>query len=178
MTEAKFILISKLDAAKRQLEHAIKLFFRNGDTVVIHSLTSASYKVLRDLCRKQNIQSVFLDEAMKMIKLEKREEVKKMFYKAENYFKHADRDSEKLLKFYYPATEFHIWDACIMYVRLTKETVPYFALYQFWFYTKNPEIFVNNTIRDNFISVSKNYHPENRSQYLELLPEIEAIMLK
>jgi hypothetical protein len=34
MTE--FVGISKIDAAKRELEHSIRLFFSQGDIVVIH----------------------------------------------------------------------------------------------------------------------------------------------
>jgi hypothetical protein len=39
--------VSKLDAAKRQLETVIRLYFSNGDPVSIHTLTAAAYNVLR-----------------------------------------------------------------------------------------------------------------------------------
>ena len=37
----KNITVSKLDAAKRQLETVIRLYFFDGDPVSIHTLTSA-----------------------------------------------------------------------------------------------------------------------------------------
>lgn len=41
--------ISKLEAARRQLEAAIRLFFLNGDPVAIHTLTGAARGLLGDL---------------------------------------------------------------------------------------------------------------------------------
>src|SRR5262245_42997551 len=40
--------VSKLDAARRQIRTAIRLFFEDGDTVSIHTLTSAAEELLRD----------------------------------------------------------------------------------------------------------------------------------
>ncbi len=44
-----FLEISKLDAAKRQLDTAIRLYFCDGDPVSIHTLAAASYNILRDV---------------------------------------------------------------------------------------------------------------------------------
>jgi hypothetical protein len=41
--------ISKLDAAKRQLETAITLYFNSGDWVSIHALAGAAYMIIRDV---------------------------------------------------------------------------------------------------------------------------------
>jgi hypothetical protein len=41
----KKLKISKLDAAKRQLEVAIRLYFYFGDPVAIHTLTAAAYNI-------------------------------------------------------------------------------------------------------------------------------------
>lgn len=101
MGETKYIYVSKLDAARRQLEHAIRLYFRHGDVVVIHTLTSAAHQILRDLGKAQGVKSIMHDEGMELIKPERRDEVRKIYAKAENFFKHADRDPEEQLKFYY-----------------------------------------------------------------------------
>ena|SRR5436305_13488939 len=47
MTEC--LKISKLDAARRQLETAILLYFNEADPVSIHTLAAASHEILRDL---------------------------------------------------------------------------------------------------------------------------------
>lgn len=41
--------LSKLDAARRQLETATKLYFEHGDEVSIHTLAAAAYSVIRDI---------------------------------------------------------------------------------------------------------------------------------
>ena len=43
--------ISKLDAARRQLEIAVRLYFAEDDPVSIHTLTSAAYQLLSDINR-------------------------------------------------------------------------------------------------------------------------------
>ena len=45
----KKIKISKLDAAKRHLETAIRLYFNYGDPIAIHTLACAAHGILSDL---------------------------------------------------------------------------------------------------------------------------------
>lgn len=177
MAEGKFIEISKLDAARRQLEHAVKLFFHFGDPVVIRTLTAAGSQILRDLAHKQGIESVLHDEMFRHIKPERIDEVKQILSGPENYFKHADRDSNKLLKFYPDSTEFEIWDACMVYQRLTKETLPIFYLYQLWFSIKNAPILLNEELKKILGTIKTTLNVENRLEYWALLPEIEKRLL-
>jgi hypothetical protein len=51
------LTISKLDAAKRQLETVIRLYFSNGDPVAIHTLTGAAHTVVRDIGAKTRQRS-------------------------------------------------------------------------------------------------------------------------
>ena len=46
--------ISKLDAAKRQLETAVELFFNHKDPVSIHTLTRAVHEILEKFARLAN----------------------------------------------------------------------------------------------------------------------------
>jgi hypothetical protein len=41
--------VSKFDAARRQLETAIRLYFFQGDPISIHTLASAAAQILQDL---------------------------------------------------------------------------------------------------------------------------------
>jgi hypothetical protein len=43
------VRLGKLEAARRQLETAIKLYFADGDEVSIHTLTGAAYPLIRDI---------------------------------------------------------------------------------------------------------------------------------
>ncbi len=89
----KSITISKLDAAKRQLETAITLYFHDGDPVSIHTLTSAAYNVIRTINKKRNGPPMFeKDEFIEdYVKPEYQDQVRKQLNEAENFFKHADR---------------------------------------------------------------------------------------
>ena len=45
--------LTKLDAARRQLETAVRLYFHEGDPVSTHTLAAAAYNVLRALNKRQ-----------------------------------------------------------------------------------------------------------------------------
>ncbi|MFA5821014.1 MAG: hypothetical protein WC873_02850, partial [Candidatus Gracilibacteria bacterium] len=130
------IFISKLDAAKRQLEIAIRLFLNNEDPISIHTLSAASHTILRDLCRKQGKESTLKDVMIKRTKPEKKDEVVKMFNEAENFFKHANKDPDQLLKFHPEETEWFLWDVGKMYIELTKDYPPIVKVFLVWFHSK------------------------------------------
>ena len=48
------VRVTKLDAAKKQLETAIMLYFHDGDPVSIHTLCCAAYSVIHTLNKKRN----------------------------------------------------------------------------------------------------------------------------
>jgi len=47
------VFINKLEAARRQLDTAIRLTFSNEDALAIHTLAAAAYRILRDILEKQ-----------------------------------------------------------------------------------------------------------------------------
>ena len=49
--EKAILPVSKFDAARRQLETAIRLYFFQGDPISIHTLASAAAQILHDLSR-------------------------------------------------------------------------------------------------------------------------------
>ena len=48
--------VSKLDAAKWQLETAIRLYFSDSDPVSIHTVTAAAYNILRDVTKQKGVE--------------------------------------------------------------------------------------------------------------------------
>jgi len=139
----KNITISKLDAAKRQLETVIRLYFFDGDPVSIHTLTSAAYNVIRDVNAKKGGDPMLVKEkALEFVKPEYREEFRKSLNNAENFFKHADKDHDQTLDFNPDQSEMLIWDAISTYSNLTGETPPLFKIFQAWFVCNKPEMFV------------------------------------
>lgn len=47
------IIINKLEAARRQLDTAIRMTFANEDELAIHTVAAAAYRILRDLLEKR-----------------------------------------------------------------------------------------------------------------------------
>ncbi len=171
--EVKYINVSKLDAAKRQLEFSIKLFFMYGDVVIIHALASAGHEVLWRLCKKQGIKSILKDEFMEMIKPTKKKEVKKMINEAQNFFKHAGNDSDQQLKFFFNSTQYTIFDACLMYKQYTNENNALMHIFLMWFYINNPEILVDASGKELIENSRAVIDPKNRTFFLQMLPDIE-----
>jgi hypothetical protein len=60
----KVLTISKLDAAKRQLETVIRLYFSNGDPVAIHTLTAAAYNVIRDVTARRGVEPMLVKDQL------------------------------------------------------------------------------------------------------------------
>jgi hypothetical protein len=134
--------ISKLDAAKRQLETVVRLYFSNGDPVSIHTLTAAAYNVIRDLNAKRGGKPLFMkEESLHRIKEGHQQEFRRILNQAENFFKHADRDHEETLDFNPDQSEFLILEACSVYHRMSGEFPPLFKLYQTWFVANHPNMF-------------------------------------
>lgn len=82
------IEVTKLDAARRQLETAITLLFEAGDAVSVHTLAHASYGVLKDVANHRNQRRV-LDTADELAARDPN--FWKDFNYAGNFYKHADK---------------------------------------------------------------------------------------
>ena len=102
------IRIGKLEAARRQLRTAIKLWFRGGDPVATHTLAFAAYEILHHLSEKRdpNRRDLLFDTAT--IKDEYRKNWNQHVRKEANFFKHADQDGDSVIEFNPQVTEFFI----------------------------------------------------------------------
>ena len=97
MAMAPTIRISKLDAARRQLDVAIELWFAEGDEVSVHTLAAAAYQIIHDINKKKGGRELYYDSIM--IKDEYRAEFIAFVKKDINFFKHADKDPEGITEF-------------------------------------------------------------------------------
>jgi hypothetical protein len=105
--EYRKIKISKVDAARRQLDCAISLWFRDGDTVSIHTLVSAAFEIIQDLNSKVGNKDITMIEmARRLAKPEHVETVMQLMRKPMLFFKHADRDPHEILEFAPEVSEF------------------------------------------------------------------------
>jgi len=134
----KKLSVTKIEAAKRQLVTAVRLFFQESDAITIHTLTCAGQEILEVVGKSKGIKSM----KQKTLDLARDKEffLKKMD-EAKNFFKHGNRDSNKTIEFSPEYTELVLWDAVQMYYFITQEKVPAFAMYDLWTFSKYPEIF-------------------------------------
>ena len=109
-----------------------------ADPVSIHTLAAAAHQVLRDIGRHDNIKSFLKDSGL--IRKEYEKEYLTIISEAENFFKHADKDPHKLLKFNPQQTESLLFDAVEMYMQITKEMPEDMSIYRVWFLANHPEI--------------------------------------
>ena len=151
------INLSKIDAAKRQLDMSIILYFSNADPVSIHTLAAASHGIINDLSKPIGVKSFIKN--FDLIRDEKRGEYIKLINSAQNFFKHADKDENELYNFTPSTTDFLIFDACQLYQQLTNEAPKLMHIFSIWFYLNEPDI-----IRDD-MQAEKIMLEENRSSF-------------
>ncbi len=141
-SSTKWISVSKLDAARRQVEVAIRLYFNSDDPVSLHTLTAASYNLLRDISSHLDAPRMFAKDMMFDFLTDKGKLVwKRGMNEAENFFKHADRDTEENLVFDPGMSELFLWEACTQYARITGEEPPLLKLYNYWFFLRHQTLF-------------------------------------
>lgn len=84
------MLVTKIDAARRQLITAIRLFFDGGDPVSVYSLASNAWEVIDVLCMSAGVDS-FSKQARE--NLPSGHTLKHYINEpCRNFFKHAERD--------------------------------------------------------------------------------------
>ena len=164
------IPISKLDAAKRQLETALKLFFENGDPVSIHTLVSASHELLAVLCRKRGVTpSMLKDQVLKDIRPGKEKYWIKLNNKYANHFKHATKDADATIDFNPEINEILILDACQMYMRIVGSNTFLQRTFCVWVHAKDPNMFIHTLEELDFLEERRHELPINdKPAFLEL----------
>ena len=87
--------VTKLDAARRQLETAIRLLYAQDDAVSIHTLAHASFGILKGVAEHRNERRV-LDAADELAAKDSKD-FWRGFNRTGNFFKHADKDPDGVL---------------------------------------------------------------------------------
>ena len=82
------IRITKIQAAQRQIDAGIRMFFRNDDPVAIHTVAMAGVQILRDLAKKRSLEHT-IDS---VIRPGKEKEFWGALKSFSNFCKHATRD--------------------------------------------------------------------------------------
>src|SRR5258708_7500140 len=117
--------LSKLEAARRQLETAISLYFNGGDPVSTHTLANSAMEVLSDLNKAWKGTPMISDlEASGAIRPDKLDVARQVFRGPQNFFKHADKDPNGVLDFHPEVPAGFILSAVEKYRELSGENPP------------------------------------------------------
>jgi len=128
--------ISKDEAAKRQLDTAIDLFFEGGDVLSAHTLAFAAFRVLLNLY-PHRASDDFGEQVDKLIA----EGVGwQRFSETANFLKHADRDPEGFLEDFDSERVLPVIGlATLLYRRLTGNYSRKMEAFDFWIETLNAD---------------------------------------
>lgn len=88
--------IDKMGVAERQINTSIRILFNKEDPIPIHTIISAGLRILRDIAKHRKISYEGLID--QVIKPDKRKEFWSKISSPANFFKHADRDHNDILK--------------------------------------------------------------------------------
>ena len=165
--------ISKIEAARRQLDTAIDLFFRGGDHIAIATLAYNALEISRALSLAQGKLdwTCFEDvaEAHKMSTAD----VWRLFAKPRNFYKHADRDPCESLDD--PAetdAELLLALTVLQFGEVAERSVEMWAALV-WVYALHPEFGTPEAMRD-LVDEFAFLRELPRSQQLKMRPGIIA----
>ncbi len=164
------IQLSKIDVARRQLDHALKLFFFNGDSVIVHVLAGNAQEILYSLGKKSGIKSFILDDMFTMVRPEKKKDFLYTINEPKNFFKHAATDSTKTLPFSDGRNHYLLWDACLLYNKLTNELTDIMQVFLNWFYAIYPDILTEKSDIEKYRNFFSN--PKNRPTFYQEVMDV------
>ena len=170
------LAITKLDAARRQLETAITLWFHDADPVSVHTLVMAAHAILSAINKKRGGQPMLGDPTSPYIRPGFEKRVADMFVESSNFFKHGAKDP---LATHYFAPELNhcmLLDACQTFMLLTQEQRPLMNVFTLYLAFHEAEMFkqqfLDSVQQEPLFSVTKQL--SKRQFFAEWLPDISG----
>jgi hypothetical protein len=134
------LTVTKMDAARRQLDVAIELWFIGGDPVAVHTLAAAAHEIIHTLFKKKGLKGLFFDN--EIIKDKKyRNEINRALKDVASFFKHADKDSSATLPFKTKLNEVLLIYAVDGLRRMGEEWSKVESTFALWLWVHNPDWF-------------------------------------
>lgn len=128
---------TKSEAAARQLDSAICLFFTDHDPLAIRTLVSAAHGIFSDLVEKKKPGNSWRSRLIEDSGLSEKEAIA-IINSAQNYLKHADRDPESELSFDEIENDYLIFFATIECGELGYPLSIDMQAYQIWYLAAYP----------------------------------------
>ncbi|MCI0565021.1 MAG: hypothetical protein MN733_41680 [Nitrososphaera sp.] len=138
------IKLNKPEAARRQINAAIRMLFSCEDPVAIHTLAMAGFRILRDLASLHD-DSYMENVIGLMIKPDQKADFWGAMNSFSNFLKHADKDPDGI----HDGVEEQINDvtllvACLYYKDLGHQFTPEMFALVGWFTSLHPHFLVDN----------------------------------
>jgi hypothetical protein len=171
MTKVDKLAITKIDAAIRQLETAITLWFHSGDPVSIATLGYAAYEIIYALNKHRKGPPMLIES--ENIRPEYQEDWKNLHRMTPNFFKHSGKDPAEVHYFNPESTRFVLFEAAAVYTSWKLENRPLFSLLHVWMLLEYPDIFLEsyrNTVKDVIAEREFWLSRGKASFYKEVLP--------
>jgi hypothetical protein len=140
--------ISKIDAARRQLDTAIELFFSRADPVAVATLAYNALEISATLARLKGEDDWTAFEEVAALHGSTTKEVRDVFHGPRNFFKHADRDPDAVLPSYDDNDAMHLLTlTVIQFGEVAERSVEMWSLL-IWFYAVNPSFKAPDALRE------------------------------
>jgi hypothetical protein len=157
----EYFVVLKEEAATRQLETAITLWFNYGDPVSIHTLASAANEIFHRMSARKGQPSVleaWLKTQPKVVRDQAR--------KSQNFFKHASTDPDGKIPYFPQEGEMKILDAMLCYKHLRNGYLtPLMCAFEMFWYMRNPNA-IPTQLQDTFRDAPKGEMTTNRTKFL------------
>ena len=155
----KKVALTKIQVAEIQINEAVYLFFHRRSSIAVETLAGATIDTLRSLA-KHHGYGVGLIHDSDLIKPEKKSEWIRYLHKSINFFKHADKDHDKILEYRPESCRFMLLEACYLYRHIASDRClkyrqsPYGLLFEYWFSLKYPQFIKDQKNYQNFQNAS------------------------
>jgi hypothetical protein len=134
--EKQIITVTKEEAANRELDHAIRMFFRREDYLCIHLIASAAQRIFIDLCNIKGVKPSII-HLIEMFRVgDQQKEIFKELFHSYNFLKHAESDHDKTLQFSVEHIEATLIDTCNMRLSLFGSHSKSSLIFNTWFCLK------------------------------------------
>lgn len=137
LVKVDVLQVGKLDAANRQLDCAIDLFFSENDPVCVHTLAGAASMLLSDLIEGRDPGESWDRMAQADNKLSPSEYFE-IARNAQNFLKHAKRDSNAVLRLNERDTEGVIMIAVLNSGQLQRLSI-HQQVFELWYLARNAD---------------------------------------
>lgn len=168
----KRLRISRLEAAQRQIDQAIRLHFQRGDCISIHTLAAAGLQILRDIAKQKGLPT-FGQELLGLVRPELRKRVWNKIREAEGFFKHADQGPVDLeIEFSPLLTKYFLFEAVELFRAIASRSFPAASGFWVWFFIGNQDLAMPD-VRQRAKEAVKGLDPDNYEDFIEFIARLE-----